>query len=241
MGTTIEQSTIAIKHGAEEEFMPWEQPQHIVELPEYFISKYPITNREFKIFVQDIGYDFPHDLIHKQRKGVEIFPKAKDNHPVENVSWVDALAYCGWLSRETGRSYRLPTEAEWEKAARGTDGRIWPWGNEVCFNCANTEEAGIGDTTEVGKFSPQGDSPYGCADMVGNVWEWCADRFDEDQYKKRKNKKTYNPLGPSKGDGRVQRGGSWRDNLGFAHTAWRWGFDPGEWNYANGFRVAYSP
>lgn len=241
MGSTIEQSIIAIEHGAEEEFMPWEQPQHLVELPEYLISKYPITNREYKIFVEDTRYDFPHDSVFRDVNNIEHFPSTKSNHPVVNVSWADALAYCGWLSRETGKVYRLPTEAEWEKAARGTDGRIWPWGNEPFTNRANTQETGIGDTTPVGKFSPRGDSPYGCVDMAGNVWEWCADRFDENEYKKRvKSKKTYNPLGAKKGEERVHRGGSFSDNLGWSRVAWRFYLDQGEWHDMFGFRVALS-
>jgi|CXWL01.1.fsa_nt_gi formylglycine-generating enzyme required for sulfatase activity len=241
MGSTKDQSVIAVKHGAEKEFMPWEQPQHIVELPEYFISKYPITNREFKIFAEDTGYDFPHDSVYRYMNNIELFPPAKTDHPVVSVSWADAFAYCGWLSRESGKAYRLPTEAEWEKAARGTDGRIWPWGNEASSNIANTKEAKIGDTTEVGRFSPKGDSPYGCSDMVGNVWEWCADRFDENEYKKRvKNNRMYNPLGAKKGDQRVQRGGSFSYNLGFARTAWRWGLEQSEWDDTLGFRIALS-
>jgi formylglycine-generating enzyme required for sulfatase activity len=88
------------------------------------------------------------------------------------VTWHDAMAYCRWLARVTGRAYRLPSEAEWEKAARGTDGRIWPWGNKWDSKRCNSREGGPGNTTPVGQYSPQGDSPYGCVDMAGNVWEW---------------------------------------------------------------------
>ena len=96
------------------------------------------------------------------------FPPDKADHPVVLVSWHDAQAYAEWAGK------RLPTEEEWEKAARGTDGREYPWGNEFDKERCNTRESGIGGTTSVGQFSPQGDSPYGCVDMVGNVWEWTA-------------------------------------------------------------------
>ena len=108
--------------------------------------------------------------------------KKKADHPVVNVSWRDAMAYCQWLN-DTLRgelkdlTLRLPTEAEWEKAARGTQGNEWPWGNEFDQNKCNSGEGGKGGTTPVGAYSPQGDSPYGAADMAGNVWEWCHSLF----------------------------------------------------------------
>jgi formylglycine-generating enzyme required for sulfatase activity len=143
-----------------------EKPQHTVELATYRIARYPVTNAEYQAFVQDSGHGPP------QHWYGEDYPEGEGNHPVVNVYWLDALAYCEWLSEKTGKPYRLPTEAEWEKAARGTDGRIYPWGNEWDETKLNSRDSGPGDTTPVGQYSPGGDSPYGAADMAGNVLCW---------------------------------------------------------------------
>ena len=105
-------------------------------------------------------------------------PAGKEKHPVVFVSWKDAIAFCEWLSKEAGRKYRLPTEAEWEKAARGTDGREWPWGNEppTKDNERCNFRVIVGDTTPVGHY-PKGASPYGIMDMAGNVWEWTSSLY----------------------------------------------------------------
>ena len=111
---------------------------------------------------------------------VDGWEKKKD-HPVTYVKWTEAMAYCQWLNQILNSEFtrsgqnlilRLPTEAEWEKAARGIDGLEYPWGNTFDKNKCNTSESGKGGTTPVGLYSPQGNSPYGCADMAGNVWEW---------------------------------------------------------------------
>ena len=143
-----------------------EKPQHIVDLPEYLIGKYPVTNGEYQAFVRDTGRQPP------SRWDGGKYPKGQKDHPVAYVTWHDAMAYCKWLSEKTRKTYRLPTEAEWEKAARGPGGLIYPWGNLFDKNRCNTFESGIGNTTPVGNYSPAGDSPYGVADMAGNVWEW---------------------------------------------------------------------
>ncbi|MCA9999969.1 MAG: SUMF1/EgtB/PvdO family nonheme iron enzyme, partial [Anaerolineales bacterium] len=165
------------------------------ELPGYWISKTPVTNAVYKRFL-DAN---PQHLVPKAVLDVEkpyawdeqerTFPAEKTDHPVVLVSWYDAMAFAEWVGMV------LPTEEQWEKAARGIDGRDYPWG-VWREGCANTRETGILGTTPVGRYSPQGDSPYGCVDMCGNVWDWTA---------------TQHELG-----GWVLRGGSWGDNHEFA-------------------------
>jgi formylglycine-generating enzyme required for sulfatase activity len=235
MGSSPEQAAQAIKDGADTSSVEWEHPQHEVELSEYSIGKYPVTNREYQAFVKDAGYKSPRGWDGEQ------YPAEKGDYPVVNVSWEDTVAFCNFLSQKTKKSYRLPTEAEWEKAARGEDGRIWPWGNEFGEKNTNTSEARVGNTTPIGQFSPQGDSPYGCADMIGNIWEWCADWFDKNEYKNRKDQQVKDPQGPQKGDTHVLRGGSCDDKRWDARCAARNGFDPDIFGGNGGFRVSVSP
>ncbi len=184
-----------------------EKPQCRIYLEEYWIGKYPVTNAQYAVFVEGTGRRPPEDWEGGRP------PEGKENHPVVNVSWWDALAYCRWLAELTGKPYRLPTEAQWEKAARGTDGRVYPWGNKWDSRKCNTGEGRKGGTTPVGAYSPAGDSPYGCADVVGNVLEWVADWYREDYYAR--SSVSRNPYGPSSGAVKVLRGGSW--------SADRWG------------------
>lgn len=229
MGSTKEQAAQAIKSGLDKDWAETEQPQHTVDLSEYSIGKYPITNREYQAFVRDAKYKPPQGWEGDQ------FPKDKGGHPIVNVSWDDATAYCKWLAEKTGKNYQLPTEAQWEKAARSEDGRVYPWGNDFDPQKANSREAKIGGTSEVGQF-PQGDSPYGCADMAGNVWEWCNDWFDENEYKNREGI-LKDPQGPQKGDLRVLRGGAFFSNDRDVRCASRnWG-DPNNESNLIGFRV----
>jgi formylglycine-generating enzyme required for sulfatase activity len=237
MGSTKEQAQQIIKDSGNSDdwkrYIEWEQPQHTVDLSEYSIGKYPITNREYQAFLRDTNYKTPNGWDGEQ------FPTEKGSHPVVNVSWDDATAYCKWLSQKTGKQYRLPTEAEWEKAARGEDGRVYPWGNNFDSKKANTNEAKIGGTSEVGKFSPGGDSPHACGDMAGNVWEWCFDWFSENEFKFRSDI-TKNPLGTLNGTTRVARGGSF--NSFFMHTrcATRGRYTPANSYRIIGFRIVLS-
>jgi serine/threonine-protein kinase len=207
-----------------------EKPQHTVELSEYFIGKYPVTNLEYQAFVRDAKYKSPEGWNGDQ------FPAKKGNHPVVRVSWNDARAFCKWLSQKTGKQHRLPTEAEWEKAARGTDGRKYPWGNDAPNKGLLNYNYNVGDTNEVGKY-PAGKSIYNAYDMAGNVWEWVND-WDSDTYYK--SSPSSNPLGPDSGGIKVLRGGSWSVDVSFVRSAIRFGDVPSETYYDYGFRCARS-
>ena len=213
-----------------------EKPQHTVEITkDYYIGRFPVTNVQYQVFVRDANREPPEDWNGAQ------YSEDKADHPVVNVSWHDAMAYCEWLSQKTGKDYRLPTEAEWEKAARGEYGNIYPWGNEWDAEKCNTAESGIGGTTPVGKYSPDGDSPYGCADMAGNVWEWCADWYAEGEYKRRVDEVVKDPRGPDRGDYRVLRGGSWDFNHRVARVSARELSPPYDRWLDFGFRVVCPP
>jgi formylglycine-generating enzyme required for sulfatase activity len=146
-----------------------ERPSHTVSVPAFEIDQFEVTNEQFARFVQDTGYKTTAEKTGDSMPW-NTYAEGKPNNPVVKVSWNDAVAYCQWMGK------RLPTEAEWEKAARGTDGRIYPWGNEWVLGKANTKEAGYRGTTIVGSF-PGGASPYGVMDMAGNVAEWTSDWF----------------------------------------------------------------
>jgi formylglycine-generating enzyme required for sulfatase activity len=194
-------------------------------------SIYPITNAQYAEFVTAVKRNPPK---HWQDGK---YPQELEHHPVVNVSWHDAKAYCDWLTtrlREEGRLrdgevIRLPTELEWEKAARGTDGREYPWGNEFDPKKANTSESGVGSTTPVGQFR-EGVSPYGCYDMAGNVWEWCESWYGEDPA---------NP--PKEGRSKSLRGGSWDVTAGGARSASRYDDPPGLRYVLLGFRCVVAP
>jgi formylglycine-generating enzyme required for sulfatase activity len=199
------------------EALPREKPAHVVHLDAYYISKLEITNAEWKKFRDDAGYDdvkfWPNGRV-VPRDQVPYWTMANnhgggtpdsDNYPVIGVNWDAATAYCAWLSAKTGRRYRLPTEAEWEKAARGTDGRRYPSGQTIDRTQANYVGAQAYDTVmPVGSLSGAA-SPYGAFDMAGNALEWTQDWYDRDYYSVTPRK---NPQGPATGAYRVVRGGS---------------------------------
>jgi formylglycine-generating enzyme required for sulfatase activity len=167
-----------------------EKPPHRVYLDAYAVDKYEVTNALYKRFMDATGRAAPAYWTDAKWNGA--------TQPVVGVSWHDADAYCRWAGK------RLPTEAEWEKAARGTDGRKYPWGDQWEASRANAENK-LGKTAPVGSYS-SGVSPYGAHDMAGNVWEWVADWYDAGYYKQTPER---NPQGPASGSARVLRGGSW--------------------------------
>jgi eukaryotic-like serine/threonine-protein kinase len=194
-----------------------EKPEHIVLLDNYYIYQHEVTNAQFSKFINSTGYETDAEkngssyvLIENnwektlgvywaqpERPGIGIVER--ESHPVVHVSWNDAQAYCRWAGA------RLPTEAEWEKAARGTDRREYPWGNSRP-NCEKVNYSGcVGGTTPVGSY-PLGASPYGAMDMAGNVFEWVSDWYQHDYYQLSDKQ---NPTGPDDGAFRIYRGGAW--------------------------------
>jgi formylglycine-generating enzyme required for sulfatase activity len=231
-----------------------EYPQHRVFLSTYQISRYSVTNAQFQVFVREGGYTEQWKDCWtlegwKWKEDMRLSkPKTQGgefdlpNHPVVQISWYEASAFCQWFThrlRETGelspyQEIRLPSEAEWEKAARGEDGQTYPWGNEeITSEHANYYDTQLGVTSTVGCF-PRGVSSYGCQDMAGNVWEWCLDWYDEDYYKKSPKE---NPPGSDTGSYRVIRGGAWNDDAGICRSATRYRSGPGRRSDGIGFRL----
>lgn len=196
-----------------------EMPQHRVTLRAYYIARYEVTNAQYVAFARARGIAFTP-------------PAGKDGHPAVHMSWHEAVAFCDWLSAESGRAFRLPTEAEWEKAARGVDGRLYPWGDAWDRAALNS---GDGDVSPVQAHSPAGDSPYGAADMAGNVWEWTADWYQPDAYAARA--AVIDPVGAPEGTHRVLRGGSHFFRQGGTRAAKRYKYIPTSRCYDIGFRV----
>jgi len=200
-----------------------EFPQRTVTLPGYWIGRYPVTVAQFRAFVRASG--------HKPADQDSL--KGSDNHPVTNVTWGDAMVYCRWWSERTGLPVILPSIAEWEKAARGTDGRIYPWGDDFDARKCNTDESGIGRTTPAGSYSPGGDSPYGCADMAGNVWEWTRGLSEPYSYRAEDGHEDL-----STPDIGVSRGGSFNSNERNVRCAYRSRHNLTGRGKSIGFRVA---
>jgi formylglycine-generating enzyme required for sulfatase activity len=213
-----------------------DSPWHVVELPTYYIARYPVTVAQYAAFVKRSSHQSDQRRLRYNRVS---------NHPVVDVTLYDAQAYCMWLTEQLrdwsdvpallavllrkGWQVRLPTEAEWEKAARGTDGRIYPWGNEIDSEYANYRDTGIGETSAVGCF-PNGASPYGALDLGGNVYEWCELHLPAE---KRRNL--------SRKARRVMRGGAFHSpdySLRCARDVDR---DPRNWDNVVGFRTVFSP
>ncbi len=211
------------------------RPEHTVQIASFYLDRYPVTNQDYKRFIDETGHPVPCYNVswcdtHEYNWDPEnrTFPLGRAEHPVVLVAWQDALAYARWAGK------RMPTEAEWELAARGTDGRRWPWGNKPIANCCNTNEAGVGGTTPVHQYMPRGDTPEGVADMIGNVWEWTSSLFRPYPYDPHDGRENLEANG-----WRVLRGGSWVNDL---YTARAWTRLDGDFIFFNnvGFRCAAS-
>jgi len=188
--------------GGDREATSDEYPSASVSVPAFAIGQTPVTVAEFLRFVET-GRAAPRRFWGGLRP-----PPGIDDHPVINVSWADAKAYCDWLTECSGKPYRLPTELEWERAASGAEEQRWPWGNEFDPAFANTREAGHGKTTAVDAH-PEGASPFGVLDMSGNAWEWTSDVFRPYPYRQTMETELP-PLGQGEFEDsrRVLRGGS---------------------------------
>jgi formylglycine-generating enzyme required for sulfatase activity len=212
-------------------------PEQVVDLPTFYIAKYPVTYLQFQSFL-DAGDGFANSfwwqgLADRQTNtGAQRFQHA--NHPRENVSWYDSMAYCRWVSSKLGYEITLPTEQQWEKAARGTDGRFFSWGNKYGIGYANVDETKhnqkvgnyyLQSTTSVGLY-PQGQSPYEVLDLSGNVWEWTLTDWENNK-----------SIDYSSINLRVSRGGSLGSLHGYVHAASRFAYSPSNRYQDLGFRV----
>ena len=242
-----------------------QRPPIGVYLDAFYIARYPVTHAQYARFVQETGHRVPFRDVDWARpynwdRKRKVPPPEKEDHPVRFVSWDDAHAYGDWAG------LRLPTEAEWEKAATWDvkEGckRVYPWGDRWDSQKCNSAERLAGRelrtlderlewcrswdelelvqrqdiTTPVGAYSPAGDSPYGCADLAGNVWEWVADWFGSYPAGRQ-----VNPTGPDAGRLRVLRGSSWGNSSVYARCAYRVVGDPDYRIGSAGFRCARSP
>jgi formylglycine-generating enzyme len=243
-----------------------EYPHHRVRITKpFYLGTYHVTRGQFRQFVVATAYKTDaekagghgwnpttkkYDFNEKyswQNVGFE----QTDEHPVVNVSWNDAVAFCKWLSKKEGKTYRLPTEAEWEYACRaGTTTRYYSGDDpETLAKVGNVADAsykanfadwkyciksndGYVFTSPVGKFKP---NAFGLYDMHGNAWQWCADRYSAEYYS---NSPVDDPMGPDSGAERVFRGSSWNDWPDYIRSANRFRSTPGDRNYLTGFRVA---
>jgi formylglycine-generating enzyme required for sulfatase activity len=205
-----------------------EMPVHRVYLNAFNMDKYHVTVGQYAKYLEATDKEAPPewDIMNQPQH---------QKRPVVNVSWFDAATYCKWAGK------RLPTEAEWEKAARGTDGRLYPWGNEaptrLHANFGKKQWANHMALVPVGMFE-MGKSPYGIYDMAGNAWEWVNDWYDHDYYKK---SPTKNPQGPTTGKSKVVRGGNWLYVQEFLRSSFRFNAEPSGRQFGYGFRCAKTP
>lgn len=239
-------SGLARAYGGTRESYREEAPQHTLQLPAFALACVPVTNALYAAFVADNGAA-------PLRWRGSTPPEALRDHPVVDVSWHDATGFCRWLHAQMTDSQfgvtverlnerrdevvaapRLPSEAEWEHAARGSDGRSFPWGEAWRSELANTREGGVGGTSPVGAY-PAGSSPYGVLDMAGNVWEWTASLDMGYVYHPSDGREASQTAGR-----RILRGGCYANPHGFARCACRFRLLPTVRNEFTGFRLAVS-
>jgi formylglycine-generating enzyme required for sulfatase activity len=209
---------------------PDEQPIHDVYLDEFYADKFEVTNKQYKRFCDATGRAYPDD---PGFPGMDDYFARYPDYPVVEVTWYDAEAYSTWAGKSP------LTEAQWEKVARGTDERTYPWGNEYpdWTRCNIVDNDGYEFTSPVGQF-PDGASFYGCMDLAGNVWEWTNDWYGAGYYSTSPDS---NPPGPAYGSSRVARGGSFNNAPTWVRCAERYWGGPGTWDDALGFRCCYVP
>jgi formylglycine-generating enzyme required for sulfatase activity len=201
-----------------------EKPIHKVFLDSFYIDKFEVTNGRFAKFVEAIQSEPPWGFADKET------PVTRPDQPVRWVNWMDAIGYCLWAGK------RLPTEAEWEKAARGPDGRVYPWGNDppTPAHAVFGLKEGSDTVSAIGNRD-KGKSPYGVHDLAGNLYEWTTDWYDEEFYSKNP---AINPKGPLEGTAKVQRGGSYINGAYRLRSSFRTKGDPTEHDPNVGFRCA---
>jgi len=235
-----------------------ERPVHRVFVSEFFIGRFPVTQDDYARFVRATGHPAPgvrdlpliavggRETVFRELAAPYIWagdqpPVGHGSHPVVLVTFDDALAYCRWLSSEIGRAVRLPTEAEWERAARaGVDGQRYPWGGDIAASRGNflTDPATKRQrgTRPTGTYPP---NAYGLYDVCGNVWEWVTDWYSADYYGMGE---TRDPRGPDRGSMRIVRGGSWvNDDVNMLRCAYRHKVPPDTYAYSVGFRIVCMP
>jgi formylglycine-generating enzyme required for sulfatase activity len=282
MGTSADEAKW-LKEKFEIEAWDDEKPDHVVYVSEFHIGRFPVTNADYRAFIQADGYNpdkpwwqgdarqwrlgelkpdtsiYSDEFRQEVERWLERRPAARrhqpffwddpqwnaDNLPVVGVTWYEAQAYCNWLRGVTGQAFRLPTEAEWERAARGQANTQWPWGDEWDAGRGNSEESQLQATTPVGMY-PHGAAlwPTGAVeDLVGNVLEWCSDWWDGKLYETRAiaGQVEHDPQGPTLGNARVVRGGSYFSNRGVCRAAYRNRSGPALFDDDLGFRVVRSP
>jgi gamma-glutamyl hercynylcysteine S-oxide synthase len=252
----VPEGTFSMGSADDEQAAKDERPQHEVYVPDFQIARFPVTVAEYACFVRS-GHLAPPNPYHLLNPWGRTFlwswritldrsafkfgwkhQLSRPEHPVVNISWFDAAAYAAWLAAVTGKPWRLPSEAEWEKAARWDPAtgkaRTYPWGDVFDTVRANTEEGGIGGTTPIGSY-PAGASPCGAQDMAGNVWEWTRSRYGPYPYLATDGREDVVLVGPE--DTIVRRGGEWEDDRWPARAAFRGREWANDRNGATGFRL----